>query len=145
MDWSSRKDSLGPLPMSSHEVEIRVRYSETDAQGVVHHANYANYFEIGRVELLRAAGESYRGWEENGIRLVVTSLHCEYLLPAHYDDVLRLVTTTLRAKGGRIVHGYELFRDQDLIARGETTVACISHEGKVRRLPAWLQELRVES
>ena len=131
---------LPVAPMSSHEIEIRVRYNETDAQGVVHHANYANYFEVGRIEMLRAKGISYREFEErDGLMLVVSQLSCEYFLPARYDDHLRLVTTTVKAKGARIVHRYELSRGEDLIARGETTIACVSKAGRVTRLPESLR------
>lgn len=125
--------------LREHEIEIRVRYQETDAQARVHHANYLNYFEIGRVELLRAAGYSYRELEESGVMLVVSEAFCRYFLPANYDDLLRLRTTTVRAKGARIEHRYELFRKDELLAEGRTTVACITQDGKVGRLPSWLR------
>ena len=101
-----------------HEIEIRVRYQETDGQGRLHHANYINYFEVGRVELLRASGKSYRALEQEGLFLVVAEASCRYLAPAQYDDLLRLRTTTARAKGARIEHHYELLRDDELLAEG---------------------------
>ncbi|MEZ6109837.1 MAG: thioesterase family protein [Pirellulaceae bacterium] len=125
--------------LREHEIEIRVRYQETDAQGRVHHGSYINYFEIGRVELLRAAGHSYKELEQQGILLVVTELACEYYQGAEYDDVLRLRTTTARAKGVRIEHHYELTRDEQLIVRGRTTVASVDRTGRPRRLPEWLR------
>ena len=121
-----------------HEIEVRVRYQETDGQGRLHHANYINYFEVGRVELLRASGRSYRQLEQQGLFLVVAEVSCQYFAPAQYDDMLRLRTTTARAKGARIEHHYELFRDDDLLADGRTVVACVDRAGKVRRLPEWL-------
>jgi acyl-CoA thioester hydrolase len=121
-----------------HEIEIRVRYQETDGQGIVHHANYLIWFEQGRVELLRAAGHSYRELEEQGILLVVAEAQLRYYLPARFDDLLRLKTTTVRAKGARIEHKYELFRGTDLLVLGTTTVACIDRAGRVARLPPWL-------
>ena len=121
-----------------HEIEVRVRYQETDGQGRLHHANYINYFEVGRVELLRASGRSYRQLEQQGLFLVVAEVSCRYFAPAQYDDMLRLRTTTARAKGARIEHHYELFRDDDLLADGRTVVACVDRAGKVRRLPEWL-------
>jgi len=121
-----------------HEIEIRVRYQETDGQGRVHHANYLTWFELGRVELLRAAGHSYRELEEAGVFLVVAEVSVRYYLPAFFDDRLRLRTTTLRAKGARIEHRYEVFRGDDLLAEGQTTVACIDQRGRVTRLPSWL-------
>jgi acyl-CoA thioester hydrolase len=122
-----------------HEIEIRVRYQETDGQGRVHHANYLTWFELGRVELLRAAGHSYRELEEAGIFLVVAEVSTYYFLPAFFDDVLRLRTTTVTAKGARIEHRYEVFRGEQLLAEAETTVACIDRKGRPTRLPEWLR------
>ena len=124
--------------MHSHDIEFRVRYQETDGQGRVHHANYLTWFELGRVELLRAAGHSYRKLEEAGIFLVVAEVSAQYFLPAFFDDVLRLRTTTVRAKGARIEHRYQVFRGEELLAEGHTTVACINQSGRVSRLPEWL-------
>lgn len=123
----------------SHETEIRVRYQETDGQGRVHHGNFVNYFEIGRIELLRASGHSYRDLEQSGVMLVVSELSCRYHMAAFYDDVLRLRTTTVRSKGVRIEHRYEVFRGDDLIAEGRTVVACVNASGGVQRLPEWLR------
>jgi acyl-CoA thioester hydrolase len=125
--------------MHSHTIEIRVRYQETDAQGVVHHANYLTWLELGRVELLRAAGHSYRELEEQGIMLVVAEASLSYFVPARFDDELRLTTTVIEAKGARVVHEYELHRDSVLLVRARTTVACVSKAGRVTRLPAWLR------
>jgi acyl-CoA thioester hydrolase len=120
-------------------IDIRVRYQETDAQGRLHHANYINYFEVGRVELMRSAGRTYRELEEEGILLVVVELSCRYFLPASYDDLLQLTTTTVRAKGARVEHEYRLCRGADLLADGRSIVGCIDTTGRARRLPEWLQ------
>lgn len=125
--------------LTTHEIEIRVRYQETDGQGIVHHANYLTWFEEGRVELLRSRGHSYKELEEKGIFLVVAEAQIRYFAPARFDDLLRLKTTTVRAKGARIQHRYELRRGDELLAEGETTVACIDKQGRVSRLPAWLR------
>ncbi len=125
--------------LTSHPIEFRVRYQETDGQGVVHHANYLTWFELGRVELLRAAGHSYKELEEQGVLLVVAEAQLCYFLPARFDDLLHLVTTTVRAKGARVEHRYELYRGEELLAQGTTTVACIDRAGRVCRLPAWLR------
>lgn len=122
-----------------HEFQFRVRYQETDAQGRVHHANFVTYFEMGRVELLRAAGYSYKSLEEAGVLLVVSELSCDYYQPAEYDDLLRMVTTTLLAKGARIEHRYQIFRGETLLVRGRSVVACVDRAGRVQRLPKWLQ------
>ncbi len=118
-----------------HEIDIRVRYQETDAQGRLHHANYLTYFEMGRTELLRAAGYEYRRIEEEGWMLVVSEITCKYYLPASYDDLLRLRTTLVEARGARCVNKYEVFRGEELLAEGESVLACINREGRVTRLP----------
>ena len=128
-----------PQLLKQHEIEIRVRYQETDGQGRLHHANYINYFEVGRVELLRASGKSYRELEEEGLFLVVAEADCRYFTAAQYDDALRLRTTTVRAKGARIEHHYELFRGEERLATGRTVIACVDRQGRVRRLPEWLR------
>lgn len=90
--------------------------------------------------MLRASGVSYREFEEMGKMLVVVDLKCQYFKPACYDDLLTLRTTIIRAKGVRINHSYEVLLDGELIAQGETTVACVSHEGKPVPLPDWLRK-----
>ena len=124
--------------LTQHDQEIRVRYQETDGQGRLHHANYLTYFELGRTELLRTAGYTYREVEEQGIYLVVAEITCRYYLPAQYDDLLTLRTTTVRAKGARVEHEYRLSRGDDLLAEGRSIVACVDRAGRVRRLPEWL-------
>ncbi len=86
--------------LTEHEIQIRVRYQETDAQGRAHHMNYFTYFEQGRVELLRAAGHDYRQLEAEGYLLVVAEISCQYFLPASYDDLLTLRTTTVSGQRG---------------------------------------------
>src|SRR5215475_14167869 len=124
--------------LSQHDVQIRVRYQETDGQGRLHHANYFTYFELGRTELLRAAGKSYLEVEAAGYMLVVVEIGCEYFLPAGFDDLLTVRTTVVRAKGARIEHQYEVFRDKELLARGRSIVACVDRAGKPKRIPDWL-------
>ena len=78
--------------MREHQFTVRVRYAETDQMGVVYHGNYAQYFEMGRVEWLRNMGVSYKWMEENGIMLPVVSLNMNYKKPARYDDLLTVKT-----------------------------------------------------
>jgi acyl-CoA thioester hydrolase len=125
--------------LAKHDLQLRVRYEETDAMARVHHANFINYFELGRTELLRAAGYSYKQIEDEGFYLVIAEVSCRYLLPAHYDDLLTLRTTVLKARGARIEHEYQLFRGPELLATGHSVVACVDKQGNVRRLPQWLQ------
>jgi len=123
-----------------HEVQIRVRYCETDAQGRLHHANFINYFELGRTEQMREMGQSYRDFEQSGLLLVVKNMEVQYLRPVSYDDLLTLRTIVTKARGARLEHRYELFRGDELVATGQSTLACIAPDGSVRRLPEWLQQ-----
>jgi acyl-CoA thioester hydrolase len=124
--------------LTEHEIEIRVRYQETDGQGRLHHANYFTFFELGRTELLRAAGYTYRQIEDEGWMLVVAEITCQYLQPANYDDLLRLRTTVVESRGARVVNEYQVFRGETLLASGRSVVACINREGRVTRLPTRL-------
>ncbi len=91
-------------------INIRVRYAETDKMGVVYHANYFMWFEIGRCELLRAIGRSYREMEASGIGLPVIEAHCEYKSPARYDDELVVKTTGRLLSPARVEFAYEISR-----------------------------------
>ncbi len=124
--------------LREHELEIRVRYQETDAMGVLHHANYFTYFEMGRTELLRANGFAYRDLEADGLLMVIVKIGCSYKRPARYDDVLRLTTRTVRVTAAKIEHVYELHRGDELLADGYSTLACVDRQGKVQRVPQWL-------
>lgn len=126
-----------------HEIEIEVRYAETDAQGVVHHANYLTYFELARVRFLAATGFEYADLERQGAYLVVHSVSCRYLQPARFGDVLRIVTKIDRVTSARIDHSYQVFRDTTLLAEGKSTIACVDEEGMVQRIPEFMFELRL--
>ena len=124
--------------LNEHEIEVRVRYQETDAQGRVHHANYITYFEMGRTELLRSQGLSYRKLEEEGFFLVVADMQLRYLSGAQYDDLLRVVTRTMRLKAATVEHEYEVYRGEELIVKAQSRLGCVDAEGKVKRIPSWL-------
>lgn len=117
-----------------HEVPIRVRYSETDAMGYLHHANYITFFEIARTELFRARGGDYRAMEERGFFLVVVSVECKYKRPARYDDELVLKVKLAQWTGAKLIHEYEVHRRDELIATGRTVLACVNREGEVQRI-----------
>jgi len=125
--------------VDSCDTTIRVRYAETDRMGLLHHANYAVYFEIGRTELLRARGENYRDIEDAGFFLVIVDLECKFRQPARYDDELTLRTSVARVTHVKIVHEYKLMRDGVLLAEGRTTLACVDREGKPQALPGTLR------
>jgi acyl-CoA thioester hydrolase len=118
--------------------ELRVRYQETDGQGVVHHGNYLTYFEKARIELLRHYGISYRDIEHSGLMLVVAEAHVEYFEPALFDDLLGVSVTIERVKGAVIEHSYVITRGETEIVRGFTRIGCLSKERRVKRVPTWL-------
>ena len=121
-----------------HEMQIRVRYQETDGQRRVHHANFLTYFEMGRTEMLRAHGHSYRAFEDAGLFMVVSEATVRYLAPAEYDDLLRLRTRVEKIGAAHIRHAYEVIRGTSILVTGTTTVVCVDREGRVRRLPDWM-------
>ena len=126
----------------SGTARIRVRYAETDQMGVVYHGNYFAWFEIGRVELLRQTGWSYKALEADGIGLPVIEATCQYRHPARYDDELEIRTAGRMASAVRVEFSYELVRleDQRVLATARTMHVPISREGKPCRLPAALRE-----
>lgn len=135
---SSGPGSAERAPLSTHSTEIRARYPECDPMGVVHHSVYPIYFEIGRTEMLRATGGNYRALEEAGVFLAVVRLEVRYRRPARYDDLMRLETRLLVAGPVKIEHAYSLFRGEELLVEGQTTLACLDRDGRARPIPAEL-------
>ncbi len=125
--------------MISAETTIRVRYSETDQMGVVYYGNYPAYYEVGRVELFRYLGFSYRWLEESGIQMPVTQMQAKYLKPALYDEVIRIYTSIREWPGAKITFYYDLYNpDQALINTGSTTLVFIDKaKAKPIKAPAW--------
>jgi len=124
--------------------QIRVRFAETDGMGVVYYGNYLTWFEVGRTDLLRQMGESYREIHENErIHLPVLEAWCRYHKPARYDDVVDIVTRASRPSRARVRFDYECSRVEDgvLLAIGTTLHAAVGLDGKPCRLPKRLQEL----
>jgi len=120
---------------------VRVAYHETDGQRRVHHANYLNYLEQSRVEMLRSQSLCYREFENSGLMLVVSEMNVRYRSAAQFDDVLRITTTVVEVRGVRIRHRYVIDRAGEVIVEADSTIACIDREGKVRRLPKEWGEL----
>lgn len=141
---ASEVEQVEAMPMAAnlreHEIEIRVRYQETDAMGILHHANYLTYFEIGRTELMRASGACYRDLEADGLLMVVVKLNVRYRSPAKYDDVLKLRTRAERITVSRIEHSYRLFRGDEILAEADSTMACVDRAGRLQRVPEWLRD-----
>jgi acyl-CoA thioester hydrolase len=121
-----------------HAISIRVRYPEVDAMGYLHHSRYFQYFEMGRVELLRAAGHTYADLERDGLFFVVVKAECKYKSPARYDDELTLLTTIARQTPVRIDHTYQLHRGDTPLAEAATTIACVGRDGQLRKIPEHL-------
>jgi acyl-CoA thioester hydrolase len=113
----------------SKETQIRVRYGETDQMGYCYYGNYAQYFEVGRVEALRTVGLSYKELEEQGIMLPVSEFNVKYLSPAFYDDLLTIKTTIKKIKGARIVFEYEIQNEKNQkVAFASTILVFVSKE-----------------
>ena len=121
--------------MSMNRIDIRPRYCECDPMGVAHHATFPIWFEMGRTELLRETGVSYRELEEEGIFLAVVRMDVRYKSPARYDDQLILETRLASLGRVKIEHEYSLTRDDVVIATGRTTLACLGPDGAARALP----------
>jgi acyl-CoA thioester hydrolase len=123
-----------------HVVQTRVRYAECDPQNVAHHSAYVIWLEMARTELLRQRGIAYRQLEAAGVLFVVVRLNIRYRRPAFYDDVLDIHVRELveaRRKSGsiKLEHTYEIVRDGELLARADTTLACVDRQGKLQRIP----------
>lgn len=125
--------------LARHEIEVRVRYQEADPMGFLHHGQFFTYFEMGRTELLRAAGGNYRRMEEQGLFVVVVKADCRYHRPARYDDLLKVQTTVTRVTAAKIEHEYRVFRGEQLLAIGHTTLAIVDRQGSIQRVPEWMQ------
>ena len=129
-------------PVHSCQIDIRVRYAETDAMGYLHHAQYLVYFEQGRTELLRLGGVRYRDMEERGVFYVVARIECRFRAPARYDDLLTLTTTTERLTRVRVDHSYRLTRDDQLLTEARSTLVSVGRDGRPTPLPEdWYNRL----
>ena len=119
--------------MIKTETTLRVRYGETDQMGFVYYGNYAQYYEVGRVEAMRSLGFSYREMEENGILMPVINLTINYKKPALYDDEVRVVTMVKEMPKVRITFDYECYNQKnDLLNTGSVTLVFID---KVKNKP----------
>jgi acyl-CoA thioester hydrolase len=121
-----------------NETRIRVRYAETDQMGVVYHANHFIWFEVGRVELLRQFGFSYKDMEqEDDCCIAVVDARCRYNTPVHYDDEVMVRTYLKRVREKVLQFGYELLKGEtgELLAEGETTHVVANSKMKARKLP----------
>ncbi|MEO6523283.1 MAG: thioesterase family protein [Mucilaginibacter sp.] len=117
--------------MFTNTNKLRVRYGETDQMGYMYYGNYAEFYEVARVEMLRTLGLTYKGMEEFGIMMPVLELHCKYIKPALYDEEITIKTTIEKMPGVKIHFKYELFNEkQELINVGETLLVFVNMEAK---------------
>lgn len=129
----------------TYTTDIRVRYSETDQMGIVYHANYLAWFEVGRTEWLRESGYTYRALEGEGLIMPVTEVGCKYHQSAHYDDLIRVTTWIESYNRVRMRFGYEVRReDGTLLVTGFTEHVFLNENGHVVRLHKTHPELYEE-
>ena len=126
-----------------HETEVRVRYAETDQMGIVHHSSYLVWFEVGRSDLCRAKGFSYKEMEDqDNALMVVAETYCRYKSPAYYEDILTIRTKVSEIRSRSLRFFYEVYRAVDdlLIAEGETLHLVTDKDRKVISLPDYYRE-----
>lgn len=122
--------------MFQSEIQLRVRYSETDRMNYVYYGNYAQYFEVARVEALRALGITYKTMEDEGIMLPVLEYHIKYLRPAFYDDLLTIKTIIPSLPGARIFFEYETFNSSNELLNKASTTLVFVKSGSGKPCPA---------
>jgi acyl-CoA thioester hydrolase len=123
---------------------FRTRYVETDQMGVIHHASYLAWCEIGRTDYMRELGLPYSEIEKQGVLLAVAEANVRYGTAAHYDDLIRVETRVDAVKSRTVTFAYEISRvepDPGPLARASTTLICIDREGRTRRLPPAVADL----
>jgi acyl-CoA thioester hydrolase len=121
--------------------EVRVRFAETDAQGIVGNSVYLVWFELARVEYLARFAGGYQALRDQGVEALVTEAHVRYGAPARFDDVVRVHARCLDVRGARFRYEYLLERDGDRIADGWTTHACVDARTlRPTRVPEWLRD-----
>jgi acyl-CoA thioester hydrolase len=127
----------------SHTTHYRVIYGDTDNMGVAYNANYLRWFEIGRTEMFRSLGLTYREIESRGVMLPVAEVHCKFIRSARYDDLIAIETTldTNMRSGFKFLYRILDESGEVEIAKGWTTHACVNTEGRVVRPPRFLTEL----
>jgi acyl-CoA thioester hydrolase len=123
------------------QLEITVRFAETDAQGVAHHAAYLVWFETARVEYLRKFAGGYQALRDTGVEATTSEVHVRYVRPVAFDDRLVIHTRCTEMRGARFRYEYKVERDGELVAEGWTGHACVDAQTmRPTRVPAWLVE-----
>ena len=123
----------------SFSVPIRVRFADTDAQGVAHNSAYVVWFEVARVEYLRAFAGGYQALRDQGIEALVLESFCRYRIPARFDDELVVHTRCVGPRGARFRYEYAITRSDETVAEGWTAHACVDAATlRPVRVPQWL-------
>lgn len=120
---------------------FRVRFCETDLMGIVHHSNYLQYFEAGRVEWLRRRGILYSEWTSSGIHTAVVEASTRYHAPAKFDDELTCATTLAEMGGASLVYAYSLTKGDTRIATGHTRLACVDTSQRLTKMPREMRDV----
>jgi len=126
--------TIHPEAASSRSL-VRVRFCDTDLMGIVHHANYLAYFEMGRVEWLRRRGVTYADWTQRGLHLPVVDADVRYRAPARFDDALVVEARLVEIRAASLRFEYRLERKTELLAEGSTRLACMGSNQKPQRFP----------
>jgi acyl-CoA thioester hydrolase len=128
--------------MVCNEIKIRVRYGETDRMGYLYYGHYAEYFEVGRTEMLRSLGFSYKAMEDGGIVLPVRSMSVQFRNPAHYDDLLTVKTCLKSLPEVRLEFFYEIYNESGILyCKGDTVLVFVdAATRKIRKAPEYFLE-----
>jgi acyl-CoA thioester hydrolase len=134
------------VPGFNFSSEIVVRFAETDAQGVAHHASYLVWFEVTRIEYLRRFRGGYKGLRQEGVDALTLEVYARYRSAARFDDQLRIHARCVDVRGARFRFEYQVERDGEMVADGWSTHACVSVGGhEPTRVPAWLAQAIAEA
>ena len=140
-----RIDSEPSLNPSDYEFShtVRVRFSETDAMGIVYHTNYIVWFEVGRGEYMRQQDGDYARWEAGGYYLPVIEVQARYLAPARYGDLVKVRTRVEEARSRQVTFVYEVVMAEtgQLLATGRTKHVCVDEEGTIKTIPQEVREM----
>ena len=124
-----------PVDPTLTRLTLRIRFCETDLMGIVHHANYLQYFEAGRVEWLRRRGVTYADWARRGIHLPVVDAQLRYRPPAHFDDLIEIETRLAGLRSHSLRYDYVILRAGTKLAEGSTRLACVDAQHALLRIP----------
>lgn len=131
----------------TREIELRVRYKDTDTMGIVHHANFITFYEVARTEMMRAFGRTYREMEDSGVMMPILGVDIEYFSPAYYDDVLTIKVMVPELPKVRMTFDHEIYNEEGtLLNKGRVVTAFVNGDTRrATRAPRWFVELLEEN